>query len=238
MTKQKDLKRLVRSRMKKTGESYTAARTQLAKKKTRSKAASKSGAVASASVAKNSVLKSDFAKIAGMSDEIVKEKTGRNWKEWVAVLDKASAAEMTHTAIAAHLHKKLGVPGWWCQMVAVGYERIRGLRARGQRRDGKWEATKSKTFTVPVEELFKAWESAKTRARWLPEKLTVRKATPHKSMRISMSDGTSVELWFQSKGEKSVVGVQHTKLASKADAEERKKFWAERLTALHELLSD
>ena len=238
MTKQKDLKRLVRSRMKKTGESYTAARTQLARKKTRSKAASKSGPAASASVAKNSVLKSEFAKLAGMSDEVVKANTGCDWEKWVYVLDKAGAAEMSHTAIAKLVHDKWKVPSWWCQMVTVGYERIRGLRARGQRRDGKWEATKSKTFTVPVAELFEAWESAKTRARWLPEKLTVRKATPHKSMRISMSDGTNVELWFQSKGEKSIVGVQHTRLSSKADAEERKKFWAERLTALHELLSD
>jgi hypothetical protein len=154
------------------------------------------------------------------------------------VLDKWGAAEKAHAEIADHLHKKYKVGPWWGQMVTVGYERIRGLRARGQGRDGKWEATKSKTFAVPVEALFEAWESAKTRARWLPEKLTVRKATPHKSMRISWPDGTSVELWFQSKGGKSIVGVQHTKLSSKADAEERKKFWAERLATLHELLSD
>jgi hypothetical protein len=44
-------------------------------------------------------------------------------------------------------------------------------------------------------------------------------------------------LYFLSKGEKSIVGVQHTKLASKADADERKKFWAERLAALNELLT-
>src|SRR6185503_8061251 len=39
MPKHKDLKRLVRSRMKKTGESYTAARAQLIHKKTRTQAA-------------------------------------------------------------------------------------------------------------------------------------------------------------------------------------------------------
>jgi hypothetical protein len=234
MPKQKDLKRLVRSRMKKTGESYTSARANVTRKKSRTKAASKSAA----SPAKTSrVPRSDFAKIAGMSDEAVKAKTGRNWKEWVELLDKVGATKMTHTAIATHLYDKHKVPGWWCQMVAVGYERIRGLRARGQGRDGKWEASKSKTFAVPIEELFEAWQSAKTRARWLPEKLTVRRATPHKSMRISMPDGSNVELYFLSKGEKSIVGVQHTKLASKADADERKKFWAERLATLSELLT-
>jgi hypothetical protein len=53
-----------------------------------------------------------------------------------------------------------------------------------------------------------------------------------------MADGSNVELYFQAKGEKSIVGVQHTRLPSKADADARKKFWAERLAALNELLSD
>ena len=235
MTKQKDLKRLVRSRMQKTGESYTTARKQLTKKKT-AKAASKT--VSKSAAKSKSALKSDFARLGGMSDEIVAEKTGRTWQEWVELLDRARATTMTHTAIATLLHEKHDVPGWWCQMVAVGYERIRGLRARGQRRDGKWEASKSKTFAVPVAELFEAWNVAKTRAKWLPGKVTVRRATPHKSMRLTMPDGSNVELYFLTKGGKSVVGVQHTKLASKADADERKKFWAERLAALNELLAD
>jgi hypothetical protein len=232
MTKQKDLKRLVRSRMKKTGESYTAARKQLTKKK-----ATASRKAASKSAAKSTrVVKSDFAKIAGMSDDAVAAKTGRTWQEWVELLDRANASTMTHNAIATLLHEKHDVPGWWCQMVAVGYERIRGLRARGQRRDGKWEASKSKTFAVPVAELFKAWSVTKTRAEWLPEKVTVKRATPHKSMRLKMPDGTNVELYFLPKGEKSIVGVQHVALPSKADADERKKFWTERLAALGELL--
>jgi hypothetical protein len=234
MTKKKDLKRVVRSRMKKTGESYTAARAHVTKKK---KASSRVLASTSAAKAKTA-LKSDFAKLGGMSDEAVAAKTGRTWQEWVELLDRANAATMTHNAIATLLHDTHGVPGWWCQMVAVGYERIRGLRARGQGRDGKWEANKSKTFAVPVAELFAAWNTARTRARWLPEKLTVRRATPHKSMRLTMADGSNVELYFQAKGEKSIVGVQHTRLPSKADADARKKFWAERLAALNELLSD
>jgi hypothetical protein len=146
--------------------------------------------------------------------------------------------DKTHTEIATHVHTKYKLDGWWAQCVTVGYERIRGLRARGQRRDGGWEATKSKTIAVPVAELFEAWNSAKLRGKWLPEKLTVRKATPHKSMRISWPDGTSVELYFQAKGDKSIVGVQHTKLKTKAEADERKKFWSERLAALNELLAD
>jgi len=227
MPKQKDLKRLVRSRIKKTGESYAAARTQLTRKKVRTKTGAPSGTPAI-----------DYAKLAGFSDAAIKAKTGCTWEKWVYVLDKWGAAEKTHTAIATHVHEKYRIDGWWSQAVTVGYERIKGLRAKGQRRDGKWEASKSKTFAVPVDELFAAWTKPRTRARWLPKvALKVRKARPNKSMRITWPDGTNVELWFTGKGGKSQVGVQHTKLVSKDQAETLKKYWAERLNALHELLT-
>lgn len=232
MTTQKDLKRLVRSRMKKTGESYTAARTQLTKKKTRTKTSAR----AAASVSKT-MPAIDYAKIAGMSDAAIKKNTGCDWAKWVYVLDKAGATEMSHTAIAELVHTKWKVPGWWTQAVTVGYERIKGLRAKGQRRSGLWEASKSKTFNVPIDELFEAWSQAKMRTQWLPEKHTMRKATANRSIRIGWPDGTLVAVWFESKGKRSVAGVQHTKLVSKSDADARKKFWTERLAALDEMLS-
>ena len=224
MPKQKDLKRLVRSRMKKTGESYTTARTQLTRKTTARKKAAPAVAV-------------DFAALAGMSDEAIEAKTGRDWETWVFVLDNSGAMNMTHTDIAKLVRAKWKIPAWWCQAVTVGYERIKGLRARGQRRNGNWDACRSRTFAVSVNELFEAWSSPGRRARWLPGvKLTVRKATANRSMRITWPDGTSVELWFQSKGKKSQVGVQHTRLKSKAEQEERKAYWSARLDALGELL--
>jgi uncharacterized protein YndB with AHSA1/START domain len=123
--------------------------------------------------------------------------------------------------------------------VTVGYERIRGLRSRGQRRSGSWEASKSKTIAVPVEKLFDAFANARTRGKWLGDvKLKIRTATKPKSMRITWDDDTSVDVGFYPKGDaKSSVAIQHVKLASKADADERKKFWGERLDALAALLT-
>src|SRR5687767_5316339 len=83
MTENKDLKRLVRARMKKTGEAYTTARTQITRKsatKKRTAAKSASGATASASNPK------EYAAIAGMSDAAIKEKTGCTWATWVESL--------------------------------------------------------------------------------------------------------------------------------------------------------
>ena len=228
MPKNKDLKRLTRRRMQKTGESYTAARAQLvSKSKAKAPLSSPTGAAR------------EYAAIAGMSDTAVRAKTGRTWKEWVAVLDAVEATQMSHRDIAQHLHAEHSIPGWWSQTVTVGYERIRGLRDIGQRRDGGYEANKSKTFPVAVEALFAAFSEARQRQRWLPEAgIRVRKATPHKSVRITWSDGTSVEAYLVAKGAaKSQVAIQHRKLARRADAEAMKKYWDKRLGVLATVLA-
>jgi uncharacterized protein YndB with AHSA1/START domain len=215
MPTQKDLKRLVRSRMQKTGESYTAARLQLIKTQPRP----------------------NYATVAGMSDSAVSRQTGRTWAEWVRVLDDARAAEKPHGQIARYV-ASLGTPAWWSQTVTVGYERIRGLRDKGQRRDGGYEANKSRTFNVPVETLFNAFANARTRRSWLPVKITVRSATPPKRIRITWEDETPVQIGFTAKGaSKSAVAVQHEKLPDKSAAEAMKVAWSGHFDRLGERLS-
>jgi uncharacterized protein YndB with AHSA1/START domain len=238
MPQQKDLKRVVRARMQKTGESYTAARVHVLAK--RDSAAAKktstpeSGGTRKRAAAKPVEPKPDYAGLAGMSDATIKARTGCDWERWVKHLDHWGAADKTHREIAAHVHEKFGVPEWWTQSVTVGYERIKGLRAIGQRRSGVYETSKSKTIAVPLAKLYAAWATPAARKRWLPGvKLTVRKANADKSMRITWDDGTSVEVGFFAKGAaKSMVAVQHGKLSDRARADELKRFWGERLDAL------
>lgn len=232
MPKQKDLKRLVRTRMEKTGESYTAARLQLVRKE--QPAVNEQPDVASAPVAVKAT--PDHAVLAGMSDAKVREATGRSWAEWVTLLDAARAAEKPHREIAKYV-SSLGTPSWWSQMVTVAYERIRGLREKGERRGGGYSATKSRTFNVPLETLFAAFANARKRGRWLNVKVTVRSSTPEKAMRLAWNDGTAVVIGFYSKGEaKSMVAIEHQKLPDKAAAEAMKKFWAEQFDRLAETL--
>ena len=227
MPANKDFKRLVRARMRKTGESYTAARMQLLNRK-HSAIRPEPTATAAAALAPT-----DYARLAGMSDDAVKAKTGCTWERWVTALDYHGADAWSHRAIADFVHEKYKVPDWWTQMVTVGYERIKGLRDRGQRRGGSYEATKSKVFAVPLARLYRAFSDKRTRSRWLPGvNLAVRTATPNKSMRITWSDGTSVELWFATKGAKAQVQIQHRKLADKAGAARMKQYWTERLAVL------
>jgi hypothetical protein len=222
MTANKDFKRLVRARMQKTGESYTAARSHYA-------SARKSPTTP----------KIDYAKLAGRSDAIIKERTGCTWERWVKALDGVRAYEWSHRDIARYVHDTYKVDGWWTQTVTVGYERIKGLRAIGQRRSGAWEANKSRTFAVPVERLFRAFHDPRQRSRWLTgAKPTVRTATPGKSMRMGWPDGTTVVVGFTGKGDaKCQVAIQHEKLADQAAATRAKAYWSERLDALGEMLA-
>ncbi len=233
MTRNKDLKRLVRARMKKTGEAYTAARAQVLRKPAKKKSPSPA-----ASPAKSAASKPDYAKIAGMSDAVIKEKTGCTWEKWVFALDRRGADKLSHREIAEIVSTKYKVPDWWTQTVTVGYERIKGLRDRGQRRDGSYEANKSRTYDVPVETLFDAWHDSSTRKRWLPDEVKVRTATSPKGMRLGWKDGSIVVLGFYPKGKgKSYVAIQHTKLPDKAAAAALKELWGERLDSLGKVLS-
>ena len=217
----KDLKKLIRYRMTKTGESYATARMH---------------------VLGNKPIPKNYLELAGMGDAAVAKKTGLTWPQWVVELDKVGAAGMLHKDIAQHVDANWPIGGWWAQTVTVSYERIRGLRDVGQRRSGMkastYDANKSKTFPVPVSTLYKAFATKRVRERFVPGiELKIRTSTVDKSMRISWPGGASVHLYFTDKGpDKSQVQVQQVGLASKADAEAAKKDWHERLNVLAELL--
>lgn len=237
MPRQKDLKRLVRARMKKTGESYTASRTKiLARDSIDPTQTARSGR---SRASRPAVARPDYAALAGFADTAVKAKTGCTWDRWVAALDYHGAARMSHGEIAALVSTKYKIDGWWAQAVTVGYERIKGLRARGQRRDGTYEVNRSRTYPVPVQVLFDAWADRRLRRRWLDAAVgEVRTATPHKALRLDGPDRTIVVVWFEAKGpSKSIAGVQHTKLRDAVTADRLKQYWAEQLDALGRMLA-
>lgn len=135
----------------------------------------------------------------GISDAAVRVKTGRGWQEWFAILDAFDVRTNGHKAAAHHIATEHHCGDWWSQMVTVTYEQAHGLRAKHQTPTG-YQASVSRTFDVTVETLYAAWHEP-ARAAWLPDPLTVRKATPPKSMRIGWPDGSSVAVYFY-KGER------------------------------------
>jgi uncharacterized protein YndB with AHSA1/START domain len=173
-----------------------------------------------------------------MSDEAVKAKTGKTWKEWFAILDKAGAKKMSHQEIVIYLNTKQGVGPWWQQMVTVTYEQARGLREQHQKPAG-YQISVSRTVNAPLAKLFKSFANEKARNAWLDEAgLIIRKTIPAKSLRINWNDGqTNLEVSFLSKDDKkSQVVVQHSKLPDGKAAAKMKAYWAKALDRLRALL--
>jgi len=238
MPREKDLKRLVRARMKKTGEAYTTARSHILEKPRRATSPAAAPARLTTTPAATSSA-TDFATVAGMKDTAVREHTGRDWEEWVRTLDTHDAHTLTHAEIAKLVSTTYNIPSWWTQTVTVGYERIKGLRVRGQQRNGTFGMTISRTFNVPVATLFHAWENPATRRRWLGATgVKIRTANAPKTMRLGWSDGAIVAAGFTAKGpSKSSVALEHAKLPDRETAARIKQQWSEWLDALRELLA-
>ena len=175
-----------------------------------------------------------------LSDEAVQAKTGRTWPEWFAILDAASAQQMTHQQIVAYLHTEQGVGPWWQQMVTVTYEQARGMRAKHQMPNG-YQISTSKTIAAPTAALYEAWIDADHRQSWLPNApLAISKATPGKSIRAGWGDqGGRIDVQFYPKGAaKTQVTIQHNKLADADAAEQMKAYWIAALDRLRALVGD
>ena len=215
MTEHKSFKRLVRARMAKTGESYTAARVKLLR-------AEPTG--------------SSDAPTLKTSDERIRERTGRGWEEWFAMLDDWGAADRPHREIARWLAEQMGIHplAWNAQAITASYELTRGLREVGEKDDG-FAITASRTVAVPVERLYEAVVQPAARRDWLPDaRLTERTATPPKSARFDWAEGpTRVHVTFLAKDEaKSTVALEHRRLSDAGEADRMKTYWRERLGVL------
>lgn len=215
MTRQRSFKQLVRARMAKTGESYTAARAHLL------------GAHETPGAERP---------VLATSDATIRERTGRGWEEWFDLLDEWGAAERSHRETARWVAEQLGVVplAWNAQAVVGSYERARLGRAVGQHDDG-FSVSVSRTVAVEAERLYDAVVDESRRASWLTDgKLTERTATRPASARFDWDGGpTRVHVTFDAKGPgKARIAVSHVRLADADAAAELKAFWRARLDDL------
>jgi hypothetical protein len=212
MTVQKSFKRLVRTRMEKTGESYTAARAKLL--------AGDDGVP-------------DAPKLA-TSDAEIRRRTGRGWEEWFDVLDAWGATERSHRDIAKWLAAEqlggISALAWDAQAITHGYELTRAMRQVGEHEDG-FRASVSRTIGASAHEVYAAFLAA----GW---DLSVRTATAPKRARFDCPDGTSrVHVVFDAKApDRTTVALTHVRLRDAAHADAVKAQWRERLGALRERL--
>jgi len=102
-----------------------------------------------------------------ISDETVREKTGKTWEEWFAILDDWNAPAKGHKLTARYLSAEWQLTPWWAQTVTVRYERSRDLRAIGQRSGGKFTVSFQRTFKASPEQALRAFTDLGLSGRWL-----------------------------------------------------------------------
>ena len=163
-------------------------------------------------------------------DEALRAATGRDWNEWLALLDAAGAATkgLDHQRVWDLAMQSLPeTAGWWGQMVSVGYERARGLREKHESCNGEFQATLSKTFPVPLFAAFAAWADASLRGEWLdaPE-LSFTKLNVGKNIRARWPDGARLDIRFNATGpDKCQIVVDTMKLDDGEAVQRAKAFW-------------
>lgn len=167
--------------------------------------------------------------------------TGRTWIDWVTLLDAVGGRTTEHQGIAEFVRKELAgtldnAP-WWGQNVAVAYEQYIGRRSPGQRNDGSYETSVTKTIAGSRENVFALWNEAYARAGEFAGLTTQNlrtSATPIRSYwRCELSDGSRVSVSVEQKDSgKSMIAVTHSALASGQAKEEWRAFWKDRLEKL------
>lgn len=223
MTTNASFKRRVRARMARTGEKYGAARRVL--------------------LERAGHLPGRRRRIAEpeVDDDAVSAATGRDWDAWVALVDDRPDTVEGHQALARWLADEHGVDAWWSQTVAIGYERITGLRAVGQQSDGSFAANRSRTLVTDD-----GLDAAALRALLLDDAdredlfgglaTELRSRPGTKALRIGMPEGVAIvaieDVRAAGRPDRLRVAVQHGGLAAADQVEEWKAFWGDWLEAL------
>ncbi len=173
-----------------------------------------------------------------ISDDAVKRSTGKVWKQWFSILNKAGAKKMEHKAIAKLLHAKYGLSGWWSQMVTVQYEQDIKGRKKHETKSG-FQVSRTITLPYTATKIFNVVNSPLNRIVWLTDPgITITKSNKNKSIRAKWVDKkTNIEIQLYAKDtNRTQLVVQHNKLSSAKEAEKMKTYWGKQLNNLKKYL--
>jgi hypothetical protein len=209
MTHAKKLKREIRDRALRTGESYVTARRRVLQSREKPAVSAK----------------------PLIGDASVVKATGRGLEHWFAVLDSFDALRKGHTASAAHLQEVRGVRAWYAQMITVAYERARGKRVKNQSCAGTFQVNVSKAIPASVEEVIGALKSG----GWLvgadPELARAFPKEARAKFRFRWGAST-VEIRISPRKGACTVVADNMNLADAGEVETRRSQWRRALSAL------
>lgn len=193
----------------------------------------------------------DFEKVGKVSARSVQKHTGKDWRTWVRLLDKAGARSWTHGEIVALLRTKYRLTPWWQQGVALGFQIATGRRRVGQDAKGRYLVTATKSLPIATTAVWKKLLSPAGVAIWLrplsPVRIVpkvpfetkdgffgeIRTMAKHRRIRMSWQDplwekASVVEVLLVARPEKKTILVfNHTGLPDAASRETLRARWRE-----------
>lgn len=137
--------------------------------------------------------------LSGISNDAVKEATGKGWDSWIKILDKAKLADSPHKEIAQYLSSKHKVKPWWSQSITVGYEYAKGRRVKGQTESQGFEIGAQKTIDMTPKATWQLLMSPKGLKVWLGDALNFK---PLAGYGYRTADGISGEIRTVTIGQK------------------------------------
>lgn len=159
----------------------------------------------------------------GIGDDAVVSATGTSRGDWFALLDAAGAAGWKHQAIATWLARDQGVDPWWAQGITVGYEQARGIRAPGQRQDGTFEVSVTRTIAGDVEPALRALAAVVT-AQTGVEPLALNLAAKYPTARFPLEGGEFLLASASARGAgKTSIGLVRGRMPNGDDLAEAKE---------------
>ena len=162
--------------------------------------------------------------------------SGISWADWLELLEPYR--ELDHTGIAREalriiLEKGASTsPEWWAQGVTVLYEQEIGRRKPGQRSDGGFSVTVSRTVPGDMDAALKQWEAwvgARKDFNGVPilESPSTSQTEKWRYWRCKLEDGSSLSVNIQTKpsGDKSSIAINHDKLETAEDVDLWRAYW-------------
>lgn len=200
------------------------------------------------------IKKQNIAAIGKVTAESVYKATKKTWDEWVPILNKAGAKNMTFREITKFLAKKYKLGTWWQGAVAAGYEIHIGRRIEGRNQKGEYSVTATKSIKLNRDAIWDFITSEAGQALWLRPMTPIedfapktqfeveggiygeiRTLKPPERLRMRWQDTewpkpSVLNIGIaQHRPNSSILYVMHEALASPRLREQMREYWRERL---------
>ncbi|WOP17818.1 hypothetical protein [Raineyella sp. LH-20] len=178
--------------------------------------------------------------------EAIEAAGGIGWDDWCRWLDDRGGRDLDHGALAALAAERLtggpDNPLWWAQSVAVAYEQQIGCRLPGQRPDGTFFVSVTRTLPLEPEAAMTAWTTyvaeggsivgSTLAGSTLAEDARTSVTPKRRYWRTSFTDGSSFQIAVEAAAGGSRVTATQERLTTPEAKERSRQIWRTVLAAL------